>query len=160
MTESLYEVYAEQPDTLKTAIKHASESGYDGYTTFSTLGDFFAFVAKQPADAHYLCFGSGAVFLNLWHSGMLNDVLSGLVDNDNTKHNSQIEGLPVLSPATLDVKKGHVVFVASSFEAEIIEQLEKQGFENKKNIFSLMPLFKSLGWLHHCDLFRLSNFRE
>ena len=160
MDESFYDLYVEQPDTLKDAIQNARNSGYDGFTCFQTLRNLFAFVAKQNADSRYICFGTGGVFLSIWQSGILSELINGLTDNDEAKHHSDIEGLPVLSPNTLSHKKGHVILIASSFESAIIQQLENNGFKYGENVFSLMPLFKSLGWLHHCDLFRLSNFRE
>ena len=82
----MFEVYSEQPDTLKTAIQSALDSGYDGYTAFSTLRELFGFIARQRSDAEYVCFGTGGVFLSLWQSGILTDVInSRRANRDDTQ---------------------------------------------------------------------------
>lgn len=157
MTDIIYDIYAEQSQELNESIRHAISTEYEGDTAFQTLRGLFTFIAQQPENTEYVCFGTGALFLTIWQSGLLSDVITRLVDNDQRKQGTLIQGLEVISPDSLSVDQGHRILVASSYEAEITQQLVDKGFSASHHIFNLMPLFKSIGWLHKCDVYRLSN---
>lgn len=158
--KTIDQLYCEQPESLRKQIGDLASAGYDGFLAYETLADLFDFVARQPKDSRYICFGTGGVLKSLWETGILNKRVSAFVDNDWSRIGQIIYGLDILSPDSLCDQNGTSIFITSSFEIPIKEQLEGLGFEEGVNVFSLLPLFKSIGWLHHCDLYRLSNFRE
>ena len=69
-------------------------------------------------------------------------VISGVIDNDKRKQGYEINGVTVYNPDILkkrDVDQV-IVLIASSYQEEMIDQLEKMGYVNNKNILKVIDL--------------------
>ena len=71
-----------------------------------------------------------------------NIVISGVIDNDKRKQGYEINGVTVYNPDILkkrDIDQV-IVLIASSYQEEMIDQLEKMGYVNNKNILKVIDL--------------------
>ena len=72
--------------------------------------------------------------------------LTGIIDNDMKKQGHVIENLKVDSPEILrNYDSEVVVLIASSYQNEMIKQLEDMNYEYEKNIIKVIDLPKLMG---------------
>lgn len=69
--------------------------------------------------------------------------LSGIIDNDKSRQGYEMANLMVKSPESIENdKENTLVLIASSYQNEMIQQLENMGYEYDKNIFKVIDLPK------------------
>lgn len=68
-------------------------------------------------------------------------VLSGIVDNDKRRHGFIVENLKVYSPDILkNYNEKAIVLIASSYQNEMIKQLQNMGYKVDRNIIKVIDL--------------------
>lgn len=67
--------------------------------------------------------------------------ITGIIDNDIHRHGMIVEGLPVNAPEILaSYDKDIVILIASSYQEEMIAQLEAMGYKKEINIIKVIDL--------------------
>ena len=68
-------------------------------------------------------------------------VLAGLLDNDKNRWGGKLENIDIYPPQILeDYQENAVILIASSYQSEMIGQLEKMGYKMLKNIIKVIDL--------------------
>lgn len=91
-------------------------------------------------------FGLGAGGRALVRSGFFNSLLSGIIDNDESKWGGTYNSVSIISPEVLRDNGNSVVLIASDWFNEIKKQLIEYGVK-ENNIVNIMPLYTAYQWL-------------
>ena len=68
-------------------------------------------------------------------------VLAGLLDNDKNRWGGKLENIDIYPPQILeDYQENAVILIASSYQSEMIGQLEKMGYKMLENIIKVIDL--------------------
>ena len=131
-------------DVYKT-LELDGERDKNSFLFIAKINQLFNRLHTSNRASVYL-FGAGSGGRALINSGLLNGLLSGILDNDERKWGSQFNGLTIFSPHVLNNNKNALILVLSDWHDDIKIQLKDIGVV-EDNIINVMPIYCSYQWL-------------
>ncbi|MGL4250411.1 MAG: hypothetical protein ACRCR1_07150 [Aeromonas sp.] len=132
-------------DEVYKTLELDGERDKSSFLFIAKINQLFNKLHTSNSASVYL-FGAGAGGRALINSGLLNGLLSGILDNDERKWGSQLNGLTVFSPQMLKNNRNALVLVLSDWHDDIKNQLKSIGVA-EENIINMMPIYCSYQWL-------------
>lgn len=115
---------------------HPFKQEYHRYIKLSPWNDFSFYEEKLIKNKRLILFGAGSLGVEILNKCRKDSFsVDYFVDNDSNKWGTELEGLKIYSPKSLEneSKNEVVVIISSSFHAEISRQLTLMGFKINEN---------------------------